>query len=304
MKRVMAGLFILCSLASAGQAAESVSGTEQPPRVAVLSAFEPEMKKLLAATEAQEHRTVNGVRFTTGMLEGKPVVLVLSGISIVNAAMTTQLLLDRFPVEAIVFSGIAGGIDPELNVGDVTVPARWGNYLEGTFARERPDGTYAPPPWRPASFPNYGMIHPQEVPVRSSAHPEGEMRFWFEVDEKLLTLARKALVDVPLDRCAKPDSCLEEEPRVVIGGNGLTGPVFMDNAAFRTYAFKTFDADALDMESGAVAMVAHANGVPFIAFRSLSDLAGGDEGDNRIFTFMQLAADNSAAVVRAFLRAM
>ena len=48
-------------------------------------------------------------------------------------------------------------------------------------------------------------------------------------------------------------------------------------------------------------MVAYANGVPFIAFRSLSDLAGGDQGANEIRTFFQLASDNSAAVVQRFL---
>ena len=57
------------------------------------------------------------------------------------------------------------------------------------------------------------------------------------------------------------------------------------------------------MESAAVAHVAYANGVPFIAFRSLSDLAGGDEGENQIKTFFKLAADNSARVLLAFLAA-
>ena len=70
---------------------------------------------------------------------------------------------------------------------------------------------------------------------------------------------------------------------------------------FRQYVFETFKAQVLDMESAAVAMVAYANGVPFIAFRSLSDLAGGGEGANEMRTFFQLASDNSAAVVQRFL---
>jgi adenosylhomocysteine nucleosidase len=55
------------------------------------------------------------------------------------------------------------------------------------------------------------------------------------------------------------------------------------------------------MESAAVAHVAYVNNVPFIAFRSLSDLAGGGSGRSEISTFFQLAADNSAKVVIAFL---
>jgi len=58
------------------------------------------------------------------------------------------------------------------------------------------------------------------------------------------------------------------------------------------------------METAAVAHVAYANRKPFIAFRSLSDLAGGGEGENEMGTFLQLASDNSAAVVMAFLRAL
>jgi adenosylhomocysteine nucleosidase len=53
-----------------------------------------------------------------------------------------------------------------------------------------------------------------------------------------------------------------------------------------------------------VAHVAYVNGKPFIAFRSLSDLAGGGEGENQIRTFFQLASDNAATVVKAFLKAL
>ena len=52
-----------------------------------------------------------------------------------------------------------------------------------------------------------------------------------------------------------------------------------------------------------MAHVAYTNGVPFLAFRSLSDLAGGGSGQNEVVTFFQLAANNSAKVVTAFLGA-
>ena len=106
-----------------------------------------------------------------------------------------------------------------------------------------------------------------------------------------------------LIRCTATQACLSRQPQLVIGGNGVSGQAFVDNAAFRDYTFRTFAANVLDMETAAVAQVAWANAVPFIAFRSLSDLAGGGEGENEIQTFMQIAADNSAQVVQAFLRA-
>ena len=64
----------------------------------------------------------------------------------------------------------------------------------------------------------------------------------------------------------------------------------------------TFEVNALDMETAAAAHGTWVNKVPFIAFRSLSDLAGGGSGENEINTFFQLAADNSAEVIRSFLQ--
>ena len=78
-------------------------------------AFEPELSTLLKNVTSKRGYRVNGVEFTTGKLRGKPVVLFLSGISMTNAAMNTQLVLDRFNVTHIVFSGIAGGVNPALN---------------------------------------------------------------------------------------------------------------------------------------------------------------------------------------------
>ena len=98
--------------------------------------------------------------------------------------------------------------------------------------------------------------------------------------------------------------CLREPPTVVVGGPGVSGGAFVDNAAFRGWAFETFGARVLDMESAAVAHVAYANGVPFIAVRSLSDLAGGGGGANQMEAFLGLAAGNAAAVVKALLKAM
>ncbi len=69
-------------------------------------------------------------------------------------------------------------------------------------------------------------------------------------------------------------------------------------------AWETLSADALDMETAAVAQVAYVNRIPYIAFRSLSDLAGGGPGANEGRVFGRLAADNSAAVVMEYLKAL
>jgi adenosylhomocysteine nucleosidase len=291
------------AIALAGCATPTPSA-DSTPRVAIISAFPAELVLLQSHVEQPRKTSINGVEFTTGTLQGKPVVMFLSGISMTNAAMNTQLVLDRFKVSHIVFSGIAGGVNPALNIGDVVVAQRWGQYLEVLAARETAPGRYKAPMDKEdtTSWPNYGMLFPRPVGVRTAAHPDVEKKFWFEADPALMEIARRAST-VALGKCDAANRCLSHEPRVVTGGNGVSGQAFVDNAAFREYTFKTFQANVLDMETAATAMVAYSNGVPFIAFRSLSDLAGGGEGENEIGTFFKIAADNSARVLLAFLAA-
>jgi adenosylhomocysteine nucleosidase len=275
------------------------------PRIAVMSAFEPEWIALRQEMTLESEHDINGNRYLAGTLGGQPVVLFLSGVSMVNAAMNTQIVLDRFDIEGIVFSGIAGGVDPSLDIGDVVVPAEWSQYLESVMARET-DGGFALPPWMPpAPLPNTGMMFPQPVGVVSARQDGVEHRLWFPADPGYLATAQKVVDDgFDLAACNAENACLAAPPKIIVGGNGVSGQSFVDNAALREWAFATFDARVLDMESAAVAHVAYANEVPFVAFRSLSDLAGGGDGANEMATFMSLAAANSAALVVAFLEAL
>lgn len=276
---------------------------DDTPRIAVVSAFEPEWTLLKSELADPVEHKINGRSFITGKLAGKDVVLFLSGVSMVNAAMNSQLAIDRFSLKAVVFSGIAGGVDPTLHIGDVVIADRWGQYLEAVFARETAQG-FAIPPWMAkGDFPGHGMIMPRPVEVtRKDAAPED--RFWFPSDAGLLDVARKAAEKVTLEPCAEEGKCLVNKPRIIVGGAGVSGQAFVDNAKFRDYVAATFEAKVLDMESAAVAHVAYSNGVPFLAVRSLSDLAGGDGGANEMMTFMALASKNSATVVKAILEKM
>jgi adenosylhomocysteine nucleosidase len=296
--------FCMIAVAIAAPPAIAAELLDAKPRIAVVSAFPPEWVALQAnLTESAEH-TINGRKFITGKLGGKDVVLFLSGVSMVNAAMTTQSALDRFVITSVIFSGIAGGVDPALSIGDVVVADQWGQYLEAVFARKTADG-YEIPPFLPKDqFAGYGMIVPRSVSVARKDAATEEMRFWFPSDPALLEAARKVAAKLDLEDCAPENKCLSRPPKIVVGGNGVSGQAFVDNAEFREYVLKTFGAKVLDMESAAVAHVTFANGVPFLAVRSLSDLAGGGEGANEMATFMALASTNSASVVKALLAEM
>lgn len=235
---------------------------------------------------AEEHR-LHGRTVFVGRFAGRDVVLAQTGVSMVNAAMTTQALLDRFAVSRIVVSGVAGGLDPANGVGRVLAPARWGQFLEVGMGRATPAGPVLPPLPGATDLPPYGMMIPRDVIVGHDDAAECERR-WFDADPALLDVART----------------LETAHDLRVGGAGLSGTAFVDNAAYRDYLYATFDAAVLDMETTAVAQVAFANRVPFIAFRSLSDLAGGEADVNHLPDWLERACGAVAAVTRAFVAAL
>lgn len=269
-------------------------------RVAIISAYGPEVVKLKSVAKIEAEVIINGRSFILCEIAGKKALMFMSGISMVNAAMTTQLALDHFNISHILFSGIAGGVNPDLNIGDVTIPAKWAQYQESIFARETSEGFNLG--WHQEIYPGFGMMYPQNVEVthgRLGSADDVESMFWFNVDEELLAVAEEIK---GLELLSEKDGVkLTSVPKLVVGGTGVSGMTFVDNAAYRDWAYNTFEADCLDMETAAVGHVAYANDVPFIAFRSLSDLAGGGDGENEIGTFFGIAADNAAEVLLTFL---
>ena len=89
--------------------------------VAIVSAMAEELAALLAEVRDVTVQTHAGRRFHVGTLHGAPVVLVLCGIGKVAAAMTTTLLAERYAPQALVFTGVAGGLGDGVRVGDVVV---------------------------------------------------------------------------------------------------------------------------------------------------------------------------------------
>ncbi len=90
----------------------------------------------LSQAQPARAQKLNGMKIATGTMQGRPVVLMMSGVSMVNASMNSQALLDHCAIDRIVFSGIAGGLDPALNIGDVVVPERWVASLDVAMGRE------------------------------------------------------------------------------------------------------------------------------------------------------------------------
>jgi adenosylhomocysteine nucleosidase len=320
------------------QAAPRACLTECTPRIGIVSAFGGEADILIAETKGKRAYTINGKRFTTGRLRGNRVVIVLSGVSMINSTLVTQTMIDHFRIERLVMSGIAGGLNPANHVGDVTIPERWAMPMEVYWNH---DSSAPAPCGKPGDVSCLGLelavvdgqpVPPFELPSKAESNiptglfmrknfvlseansPKGEFMFDYEVDPAMFAVASR--IAPMLARCgpkaakspgAEPDPklCVATQPKIVLGGRGVSATVFLANPNYRKYLFDTLHAQTFEMETAALAHVAYSNGIPYIAFRSLSDLAGAEEFNADVGALFAsgLAEANEAAVTLAFLDA-
>jgi adenosylhomocysteine nucleosidase len=301
--------------------------TECTSRFGIVSAFGNEAELLVAKTTNRHAYHINGNVFTTGMLERNPVVIVLTGQSIENASMITQLLIDHFKIHHLLLSGIAGGLSDANHIGDVVVPDKWALPLEGywngssevpapcgkvgdlTCVGEKlstytstPDSDYKVK--TPAGPAGTGLFMRDTFVMSAANSPQGEFKFDYAVDPEMLTVARA--IKPALDRCGPKNRslCVPSQPRLVIGGRGITLSTFLANSDYREYLSQRLSAVSVDLETTAFAHVAYANAIPFLAFRALSDLAGGtDYKEVGVFFGNGLAEANESRVTLAFLQA-
>ena len=64
---------------------------------------------------------IAGFQFFEGEIDDKKIVLVCCGVGKVNAACCTQIVIDKFNVDCIINTGIAGGLHNDVNICDVVI---------------------------------------------------------------------------------------------------------------------------------------------------------------------------------------
>ena len=89
--------------------------------IAILSAMAEENASLITQMSEVESIEIGGRHYHQGKLWGTDVVVVFSHWGKVAAASTATVLIDRFKVSEIIFTGVAGGIDRTLNIGDIVI---------------------------------------------------------------------------------------------------------------------------------------------------------------------------------------
>jgi len=216
--------------------------------MAILSALSGEQQGLLDLLHEPRQTVYAGRLFWQGFLYGHPVVLALSKIGKVAAATTACVLIERFGVRQIVFTGVAGGLGAGVKVGDVVVASE--------FMQHDLDSS--------PLFPRY------EVPLY------GQCRFSADaaLSALLLRSAQEALVSgltEQLDQRGFPGACVHTG--LIASGDRFVCGAGESAALLFTLAAAGHPVLAVEMECAAVAQVCHDYSVSFAAMRTISDRA-------------------------------
>jgi adenosylhomocysteine nucleosidase len=204
---------------------------------AIISALPEEQAGLMQLLLNYEHSAHIPRRLEHGLIHQKPVILALAGVGKVAAATTATMLIERYKVQRIVFTGVAGAVASHVNVGDVVVGAE---YLQH-------DMDASP------LFPRF------EIPYTGISR--------FAGDTALIAMILEAF---------RADSMPASGQKAVKIHQGLiiSGDRFVSSAGeVQTLRSALPDALCVEMEGAAVAQVCRDYQIPFAAVRSISDKA-------------------------------
>ena len=89
--------------------------------IAVIAAMDKEVDAIVSIMESHEHLMKSGIDFDKGILAGKELLVMKSGVGKGNAGMATTILLENFSIDCIVNIGTAGGLQVQQNILDAVI---------------------------------------------------------------------------------------------------------------------------------------------------------------------------------------
>src|SRR6478672_3853733 len=262
--------FALVAVTGAAPGMHQLSG-----RLVAVIGITREIAPVEARLQSLAIERIRDVVFTSGTIDGARIMTARVGVGKVNAAEATTLLLDHFSPAAVIFSGTAGAVDPDLNPGDVVIGTAVGHHDFGTVTAS----AFVRGPTRdPAS----GQVDP----------------IFFPAGPELLAAARRAAVTLKPSRL--PDA--EPGPAARISeGVIVTGDSFISSSVRRDELRSELKASVVEMEGAAVAQVCARFGVPLIVIRSVTDRAQAQAMPS-YQQFVDLASRNAADPAVATVR--
>jgi len=233
--------------------------------IGIIGAMEKELSLLCEAMGKFDSQKIGGFEFFTGKIQNKDVTLLQCGIGKVNAAVGCAILIQQFKPDCVINTGSAGGINPNLKVGDAIIST--------------------------------GLIY-HDVDVTAFNYAPGQLPKQpqvFTVDDKYIKMAENAVDELKQEKDLPNDFNYR---RGLIG----SGDVFMHEPERIENVRRIFpEIDAVEMEGAAIAHCCHLFSVPFLVIRALSDIAG-TESPMSFSEFLPIASENSAKIVKRIIR--
>lgn len=246
------------------------------PRIALVAALHEELASVLALMPDEHKEAVGGRDFWVGHLHGQQVVAVLSGVGKVAAATTATLLIQRFGVSSIVFTGVAGGLGPGVKVGDVVVAT---TLLQHDYDASPIFPRYVIPGHDASEFPTDGELSARLVQAGNAVLASLAQRMEASSIQKFglqnPRLHQGLVISGDRFVCTTPDSqqLMQDLPAAL----------------------------AVEMEGAAFAQVCKDFNVPLAVVRTISDRAD-DEAHVDFPSFLkEVASQYSGAIIEAML---
>ena len=229
---------------------KSSSNTNTAP-IGIMAALEQEISAVLNNMgDSVTIHTIAGRRYYAGELHGQHYVVVLSRVGKVAAASTVTTLINQFNVRCVVFTGLAGGVHPDAQVGDIVIGSSIYQY----------DLDASP------LFPKFS------VPLLNKT--------FFDGDEKLSQTIKEACIDyldndfaTNFDTEDKKRFFQRQKPQLHQGLIG-SGDLFVNALEKQNLIAEEMPSTlCVEMEGAAVAQVCYEYEIPFAIFRIISDRA-------------------------------
>ena len=243
---------------------------------AIVSALHEELAAVLALMPDERPQVAGGRTFWRGQLHGHDVVVVLSGIGKVAAATTATALIERFGVQRIVFTGVAGGLGDGVKVGDVVVAK--------SFLQHDMD---ASPIFPRFEAPGYGRSTFDADAALTAQLLRASERM-LQASATHLPESVRSAFDLHAPRCHQ--------------GLLVSGDRFVSSTTeCEALRFAQPGALAVEMEGAAFAQVCHDYAVPLAVVRTISDRA--DDAAHVDFPrfLREVASRYSGAIIDALL---
>ncbi len=226
------------------------------PTIAIIGALDKEVRQIYHAVDRGTVAEEAGLTIVGGSYRGFTLVATTAGMGTVNAAAAAQHLISAYGANALIFSGIAGALNPALRVNDVVIGERL-RYVDTDTAliAESAPGLEE---FTSSDF----LVDLAEETLVAFGYVDAAL----PAEEVAEGSAARAAADAsPFRRFGSG------EPHRYLRGTIATGDRFVTGDAMRAAVTSATQADCAEMEGAAIAHVAAKNGVDCLVLRAISD---------------------------------